>query len=52
MFVGALLLILGVLMLLQRMGIIYGGIWDYFWPVCIIALGVSMLLKSRGGPSR
>ena len=48
MFIGALLLVLGVLMLLQRLGIIHGGVWDYFWPVAVIALGVSMLYRSRG----
>ena len=52
MFVGSLLLVLGVLMLLQQMDIIHGGIWEYFWPVAVIALGVSMLFRSRSGPSK
>ena len=47
MFVGSLLLILGVLMLLNKFGLIRGGVWDYFWPVAIIAVGVSMLFHSR-----
>lgn len=43
MFVGALLLLLGALLLLDQMGIIRGGVWDYFWPAAIIAVGLSMI---------
>ena len=51
MFVGALLLLLGILMLLERMDIIYGPVWDYFWPICIVALGIHLILKNRAKPS-
>ncbi|UCC44482.1 MAG: hypothetical protein JSU65_00710 [Candidatus Zixiibacteriota bacterium] len=47
MFVGVLLLLLGVLMLLDQLGYIYGDYWDYFWPVALIALGASMVFKGR-----
>ncbi|MDX9856434.1 MAG: DUF5668 domain-containing protein [candidate division Zixibacteria bacterium] len=47
MFLGVLLLILGVLLLLREMGLIYGDIWDYVWPIALIALGVSMIFKSK-----
>ena len=47
MFIGVLLLILGVLMLLNKLGVIHGGVWDYFWPVAIIALGASMLVSAK-----
>ena len=50
-FVGALLLLLGILMLLERMDIIYGPVWDYFWPICIVALGIHLILKNRAKPS-
>jgi hypothetical protein len=46
MFVGFLLLLLGVLMLLDRLGIITVNIWDYFWPAVIIAFGLALILKS------
>jgi len=49
MFIGALLLVLGTIMLLDRMGIIEGGIWDYFWPIAVIALGISMIYRGRSG---
>jgi hypothetical protein len=47
MFIGALLLLLGVLMLLQRAGIISGTVWDYFWPAVVIAIGLHLVFKSR-----
>ena len=47
MFLGAMLLILGILLLLKEMGLIYGDIWDYVWPIALIALGISMMFKHR-----
>jgi len=34
-------------MLLDRMGYLYGDVWDYFLPLVLVALGVSMILKNR-----
>lgn len=47
MFIGILLLILGVLLLLREMGFIYGNVWDYVWPIALIALGASMIFKHK-----
>ena len=47
MFIGFLILLLGILMLLERLGVIHGGFWDYFWPVALIALGISMVFERR-----
>ncbi|MCB2230716.1 hypothetical protein KQH82_08365 [bacterium] len=47
MFIGVLLLILGVLLLLREMGLIYGNVWDYVWPIALIALGASMIFKNK-----
>ena len=47
MFLGVLLLLLGGLLLLERLDVIPGGSWDYFWPVVIIAIGVSLIFKNR-----
>lgn len=47
MFVGIMLLAFGVLMILQKMGIIYGPIWDYLWPVILVALGLQMIFEHR-----
>ena len=48
MLVGMLLVILGVLMLLDRLNIIPGGIWEHFWPLAIIAVGIYVITRSRG----
>lgn len=47
MFLGIILLSLGVLMILERLGIIYGPIWDYLWPVVLVALGLQLIVKHR-----
>ncbi len=47
MFIGFVLLALGVLFLLKNLDIIYGDIWDYLWPIALIALGVSIIFKKR-----
>lgn len=47
MFVGTLLVLMGILMFLEKMGIIYGSVWDYFVPVAIIAVGLSIISERR-----
>ncbi|HVP06360.1 MAG TPA: DUF5668 domain-containing protein [Candidatus Acidoferrum sp.] len=45
MFVGILLLLLGVLMLLSQLGVIRGSFWGFFWPLALVALGISIVFK-------
>lgn len=45
MFIGVILVAMGSLMILDKMGIIYGSFWDYLWPVALIALGVDFIFK-------
>jgi Domain of unknown function (DUF5668) len=48
MFVGLLLILMGALMIADRMGYLPGSVWSYFWPAAIILIGLSMLFrKSR-----
>ena len=47
MFFGVLLIVMGILMLLDQIGVIYGDWWDYFWPTVIVAIGVSMIFKDK-----
>lgn len=47
MFVGFIILALGVFFLLKNLGVISGDIWEYLWPTAIIALGISILFKKR-----
>ena len=45
MFIGALLLLIGILMVLERMDIIHGSVWGYLVPVALIALGLDFIFK-------
>ena len=47
MFIGILILLVGILMLLDQFGLIRGNFWDYVWPLALIALGLSMVLKNK-----
>lgn len=47
MFVGILLLILGVLLLLEQLGIIETSAWGLIWPIALIALGASMIFRDK-----
>ena len=47
MFFGVLLIVMGILMFLDQIGIIHGDWWDYFWPTVIVAIGVSMIFKHK-----
>ena len=45
MFIGIILVAMGVLMILEKMGFIYGSVWDYIWPIALIALGADFIFK-------
>ena len=49
-FWGVILIVLATLLLLQQQGLLKGNIFEYFWPVFILAVGVMILLGafSRG----
>ncbi len=51
MFLGIMLLLMGILMLLQKFGMLHGAWWNYFWPAAIIALGLSLIFKHNKRPS-
>src|SRR4029077_3068243 len=44
---GGILVMIGTVFLLRNLGVIHGSVWQYFWPLILIMVGVSMLL--RGG---
>jgi hypothetical protein len=44
LFWGIVLVILAALLLLNQMGVIAGSIFDYFWPILLIAFGVWLIL--------
>ena len=43
-FWGTMIVLLGVMFLLNTMGIVSFDVWQYFWPVLLILLGLSFLL--------
>ncbi len=44
LFWGTILIILAGLLLLRQMGIITGDIFGYFWPLLIVAFGISLII--------
>lgn len=47
-FLGAILILIGVLMIMSRLGLIYFS-WRMLWPLMLIALGGSVLYKAVTG---
>ena len=45
MVFGLILILLGALFLLQNLGILTQDVWEIFWPIVIIAIGLSLLIK-------
>lgn len=45
MWFGVAIIIVGVVLLLQNLGLVSGGAWDIIWPALIILLGVSILAR-------
>ena len=47
MVFGILLVVIGLLVVLEKMGIIPDGtVWGFFWPALLIILGVALIVKS------
>lgn len=45
MFFGLIIVLIGVIFLLQNLGVITGDAWNYIWPAIIILIGLSMLFR-------
>lgn len=45
MLFGVSIIIVGVILLLQNLGLVADGAWNIIWPALIIILGVSILIK-------
>lgn len=46
---GLILVILGILFLFEKMGIIQGDFWGYFWPIILIVVGLNIMKKDKYG---
>lgn len=42
---GSALIFLGAVYLLNNLGYIHGNVWNFFWPVILIVVGVAMLAR-------
>jgi hypothetical protein len=47
MWVGFVLVCIGILVLLSNMDIIRGDVWNYIWPLILVIFGISLILKRR-----
>ena len=43
MVAGMVITIVGFLLLLDKMGIVSGAVWTFFWPILIIYIGLWMM---------
>jgi len=44
---GLVLIIIGFLFLFEKMGIITGSFWGYFWPIILIVVGLNFMQKDK-----
>jgi uncharacterized integral membrane protein len=47
MFVGALVLVVGLVFLMQNLGYISGNVWQVIWPLIVIVVGFSMIIRNK-----
>ncbi len=47
MFIGLVLIAVGIIWLLVKLGVLTGSIWGYTWPAILIILGLVLLFGHR-----
>lgn len=47
MFFGIIILVVGVALLLQNLGLVTGTIWSIIWPALLIILGLAIISKRK-----
>jgi hypothetical protein len=45
MWVGFVLICIGILVLLSNLNLIKGDVWNYIWPIILVVFGISLILK-------
>jgi hypothetical protein len=43
MFIGLVLVAIGIIALLVKLGVLTGSVWSYTWPTILIVLGLAIL---------
>jgi predicted membrane protein len=44
--VGGVMVFVGVIFLLENLGLIHGNVWRYLWPLVLIAVGLGLLVRA------
>jgi predicted membrane protein len=46
---GGIVMFVGGVFLLRNLGLLHGSVWQYFWPVMLIAIGLGLLIRALEG---
>ncbi len=49
MIIGLIILAVGILALLERLGAITGSVWGYAWPIILVIVGLWFIFGRRRG---
>ena len=49
MLFGSIILVIGIALLLQAMGILTGSIWSFFWALLFIVVGLKLVMNKGKG---
>ena len=49
MFIGLILVAIGVISLLIKLDVLSGNLWGYLWPIILIGIGLRFLIGRRWG---
>jgi len=47
MFLGLMVLVVGIVFLMQNLGYISGGVWEILWPSFLIITGLVMIFRQK-----
>lgn len=47
MFLGLMVLVVGIVFLMQNLGYISGSVWEILWPFFLIISGLVMIFKQK-----
>ena len=47
MFLGLILLVIGIVYLVKNLGFISGAAWSIIWPIILVVIGLSIVLKRK-----
>jgi uncharacterized membrane protein len=48
MFFGIAVIVIGLVFLMQALGLVPGSVWSVIWPCILIIIGIGIIYKERG----